>query len=155
MFLSHVTVSMASFWVTCLSTRFIQGIHTWQWHRSIMPIWPRISCCESIIAMTPTIYLIPMPSWMSRSLVLGANFSKKVWVFLIEILGFFCFLVSSIILGGFSKLIFFRVSCFKFFLVWPFGFFFYGFFGAHPKLFLEFISISNFVCIYIWLFIFY
>ena len=44
-----------------------------------------------------------------------ANFSKKVWVFLIEILGFFfflffCFLVSSKILGSFSKLIFFRVS---------------------------------------------
>ena len=28
----------------------------------------------------------------------GANFSKNVWVFLIEILGFFCFLVSSKIL---------------------------------------------------------
>ena len=40
----------------------------------------------------------------------GANFSKKVWVFLIEILGFFCFLVSSKILGSFSKLIFFRIS---------------------------------------------
>ena len=37
----------------------------------------------------------------------GANFSKKVWVFLVEILGFFCFLVSSKILGSFSKLIFF------------------------------------------------
>ena len=50
----------------------------------------------------------------------GANFSKKVWVFLIELLGFFCFFVSSKILGSFSKLIFFRFSCFKFFLVWCF-----------------------------------
>ena len=33
----------------------------------------------------------------------GANFSKKVWVFVIEILGFFCLLVSSKILGSFSK----------------------------------------------------
>ena len=121
MFLSHMTVSTASFWVTCLSTRIIQGIHTWRWHRSIMPIWPHISCCGSIIAMTPTIFLIPMLSWMSWSLILGANFSKNVWVFLIEILGFFCFLVSSNILGSFSKLIFFRISCFKFFLVWSFG----------------------------------
>ena len=40
----------------------------------------------------------------------GANFFKKVWVFLIEILGFFCFLVSSKILRSFSKLNFFRVS---------------------------------------------
>ena len=133
MFLSHVTVSTTSFWVTCLSTWFIQGIHTWWWHISIMPIWPRISCCGSIIAMTPTIYLIPMPSWMPRSLVLGANFSKKVWVFLIEILGFSCFLVSSNILGSFSKLIFFRVSCFKFFLVWLFGFFFLWILQSTPK----------------------
>ena len=50
----------------------------------------------------------------------GANFSKRAWVFLIEILGFFCFLVSSKILESFSKLIFFRVSCFNFFLVWGF-----------------------------------
>ena len=133
MFLSHVTVSTTSFWVTCLSTWFIQGIHTWWWHISIMPIWPRISCCGSIIAMTPTIYLIPMPSWMPRSLVLGANFSKKVWVFLIEILGFFCFLVSSNILWSFSKLIFFRVSCFKFFLVWLFGFLFLWILRSTPE----------------------
>ena len=33
----------------------------------------------------------------------GDNFSKKVWVFVIEILGFFCLLVSSKILGSFSK----------------------------------------------------
>ena len=39
-----------------------------------------------------------------------ANFFKKVWVFLIEILRFFCFMVSRKIIGSFSKLIFFRVS---------------------------------------------
>ena len=33
----------------------------------------------------------------------GANFSKKVWVFVIEIVGCFCLLVSSKILGSFSK----------------------------------------------------
>ena len=86
----------------------------------------------------------------------GANFSKNVWVFLIEILGFFFFLVSNRIFGSFSKLIFFRISWE--FLVsnyfW-FGFFFFGgggvggFFRTHPKLFLEFISISDFVCIYL------
>ena len=51
----------------------------------------------------------------------GANFSKKVWVFLIEILGFFCFLVSSKILGCFSKLIFLGFLVSNFF--WFGGFF--------------------------------
>ena len=67
MFHSHVVVSTASFWVTCLSTRFIQGIRTWRWLKVGMQIWPLISCWRIIIAMTPIVYLIPMPSWMSRS----------------------------------------------------------------------------------------
>jgi len=54
----------------------------------------------------------------------GANFYKKVWVFLIEILGFFLFLVSSKIFGCFSKLIFLGfLGSFLFqifFLVWGF-----------------------------------
>ena len=76
----------------------------------------------------------------------GTNFFENVWVFLIEILGFFCLLVSSKILGGFSKLIYFRVSFFKFFLVR--GFFFRDS-SEHTQSYIWNLLVFQILCVFI------